>query len=172
MVVQMAKATGARVMTTAGSSEKIDICRQLGADAVANYRTDDVDAAAQEFAPQGFNVVWETMREPDFDQLTDRLAERGRLVLMAGRDARPEFPVGPFYVKGCSLLGFVMFKATPEEQRTCSQDINRWLETGQLQARIGHRFTLNQAADAHRLQEENTLGQAGSLAGKIVLQLD
>ncbi len=170
MVVQMAKAAGARVMTTAGSPEKVEICRQLGADRVVNYQTEDVAAAAQEFAPDGFNVVWETMREPDFDALVPLLAERGRLVLMAGRDARPPFPVGPFYVKGCSLLGFVMFKATPDEQRTCAEAINRWLVDGHLRAQIGREFSLAEAADAHQLQEDNTLRKAGTLIGKIVLR--
>ncbi len=169
MVVQMAKAIGATVMTTAGSSDKVDLCRKLGADVVVNYRQEDVAAAVQKFAPDGFNVVWETMREPNFDQLTSYLAERGRLVLMAGRDARPEFPVGPFYVKGCSLHGFVMFKATPAEQRLAANDINRWLADGSLKPRIGKTMPLSQAAEAHRLQEENTLQQAGTLAGKIVL---
>ena len=169
MVVQMAKAIGARVITTAGSPEKVEVCRQLGADLVVNYLQEDVDAAVQEFSPDGVNVVWETMREPDFDRLTSYLAERGRLVLMAGRDARPEFPVGPFYVKGCSLHGFVMFKATPNEQRRAADDINGWLADGSLQPRIGKTFPLSQAADAHRLQEENTLHQVGTLAGKIVL---
>jgi NADPH2:quinone reductase len=134
-----------------------------------NYRQEDVDAAVQQFAPDGVNVVWETMREPNFDQLTAYLAERGRLVLMAGRDARPEFPVGPFYVKGCSLHGFVMFKATPGEQRHAADDINRWLADGSLKPRIATTMPLSQAAEAHRLQEENTLHQAGTLAGKIVL---
>ncbi len=169
MVVQMAKAAGARVITTAGSDEKVRICQQLGADRVVAYRQEDVAAALQAFAPGGANVVWETKREPDFDQLTGYLAERGRLILMAGRDARPPFPVGPFYVKGCSLHGFVMFKATPEEQQRCAADINRWLASGQLQPRIACEFPLSEAAAAHRLQEENTLHQAGNLAGKIVL---
>ena len=60
------------------------------------------------------------------------MAERGRIVLMAGREARPEFPVGPFYVKGCSLHGFVMFKATPAEMSASAEDINRWLSSGGL----------------------------------------
>ncbi len=109
------------------------------------------------------------MREPDFDQLTAMLAERGRLVLMAGRDARPPFPVGPFYVKGCSLLGFVMFKATAAEQRTCAEQINQWLADRKVQPQIGARLPLSDAAAAHRLQEENTLHKAGTLVGKIVL---
>jgi NADPH2:quinone reductase len=169
MVVQMAKAAGARVVTTAGSPEKVQFCRQMGADLVINYQTEDVGAAIQRFAPQGVDVVWETMREPNFDALVTYLAERGRLVLMAGRDARPPFPVGPFYVKGCSLYGFVMFKASPEQQQRAATDINRWLASGQLKPRIGKVMRLSESAQAHRLQEDNTLRHAGTLAGKIVL---
>ncbi|MCA9168510.1 MAG: NADPH:quinone reductase [Planctomycetales bacterium] len=169
MVIQMAKAAGARVFTTAGSPEKQELCRQLGADCVVNYKTENVVEAAQAFAPTGFNVVWETMREPNFDELVSLLAERGRLVLMAGRDARPEFPVGPFYVKGCSLLGFVMFKATPDEQSRAAAEINALLASGSLAPHIGHRLPLSEAANAHRLQEANTLQHSGTLAGKIVL---
>jgi NADPH2:quinone reductase len=169
MVVQMAKAAGARVIATCGSDDKVVHAKQLGADAAVNYRSHDVAAAVRQFAPEGVNVAWETRREPDFDALVSHLAERGRIVLMAGRDARPPFPVGPFYVKGCSLHGFVMFKASADELRACAEDINNWLAAGRLQPQIGRRLPLSEAAAAHRLQEENTLQKAGSLAGKIVL---
>ncbi len=170
MVVQMAKAAGARVMTTGGSEEKLEMCRESGADVAVNYKTDDVDAAVLDFAPDGVNVFWETLREPDFDSIIGCLAERGRIVLMAGRDARPEFPVGPFYVKECSMHGVVMFKASPDEMRACADDMNRWFVEGKLKARIGRVMPLSDAAAAHRLQEENTLQMAGTLAGKIVLK--
>jgi len=169
-VVQMAKAAGARVITTGGSDEKVALCKQLGADVAVNYKTEDIAAAVERFAPDGVNVFWETMREPNFEQTVSYLAERGRMVLMAGRDARPAFPVGPFYVKGCSLHGFVMFKATPDEQRVCAEAINRWLVEGKLTARIDREMPLSEAAAAHRLQEDNTLHQAGTLAGKIILR--
>jgi NADPH2:quinone reductase len=170
MVVQMAKVAGARVLATAGSADKVAFLKQLGADAVVNYKTDDVAAAVKKFAPDGVHVYWETVREPDFDKIVSYLGERGRVVLMAGRDARPPFPVGPFYVKGCSLHGFVMFKATAEEQQVCADDINRWLAAGQLKAQIGRVLPLSQAAAAHKLQEENTLQKSGTLSGKIVLK--
>lgn len=169
-VVQMAKALGARVITTAGSAEKLEVCRQLGADLAINYKTQNVEAEIKRIAPAGVNVWWETLREPDFDRAVASLAPRGRMIIMAGRDARPPFPVGPFYVKGCALHGFVMFAAHPDEQRTCASDINRWLAGGDLQARIDRTLPLAQAAAAHRLQEENTVGKAGTLAGKIVLK--
>jgi NADPH2:quinone reductase len=124
----------------------------------------------REFAPSGVNILWETLREPDFDKIIGYLAERGRIVLMAGRDARPEFPVGPFYVKQCSMHGVVMFKASHEELRACADDMNRWLAEGRLKAQISKVMPLSEAAAAHRLQEENTLQKAGTLGGKIVLK--
>jgi len=170
MVVQMAKIAGARVLATAGSAEKVAALKQLGADVAVNYKTDDAAAAVKTFAPSGINAYWETVREPDFDRIVSYLAERGRIILMAGRDARPPFPVGPFYVKGCSLHGFVMFKATADEQRRCADDISQWLGAGKLKAHISRVLPLAQAAAAHKLQEENTLQKSGTLAGKIVLK--
>ena len=170
MVVQMAKAAGARVIATAGSAEKCAALKTLGADAAVNYKSDDILAAVKAFSPSGVNVYWETTREPDFDKIVSYLAERGRLILMAGRDARPPFPVGPFYVKGCSMHGVVMFKATAEEMRVCAEDINKWLAAAQLKPNISKTFPLSQAAAAHKLQEENTLQKSGTLAGKIVLK--
>ncbi len=169
-VIQMAKAAGARIIATAGSPEKVAMCRTLGADLAVNYKSEDIAAAVKQFEPKGVDLYWETTREPEFENIVAYLAERGRIVLMAGREARPLFPVGPFYVKGCSLHGFVMFKATPEEQRICAEDINHWLTTGQLKPHIGKILSLSETASAHVLQEQNTLQKAGSLSGKIVLK--
>ncbi|HEY1172918.1 MAG TPA: NADPH:quinone reductase [Verrucomicrobiae bacterium] len=170
MVVQMAKAAGARVITTAGSEDKVKLAKELGADHVIAYRTQKLDEELKKLAPSGVNVWWETLREPDFDLAVSTLTARGRMILMAGREARPPFPVGPFYVKGCSLFGFAMFNATPAEQQHCSVDINRWLLEGKLRSRIDRVLPLSQAAEAHRLQEESTLQKSGALGGKIVLK--
>jgi NADPH2:quinone reductase len=170
MVVQMAKAVGAKVITTVGSAEKAKLCQQWGADCVLNYKSDDIPARVREFTHgQGVHVWYETQREPDFLRTVDLMAQRGRIVIMAGRQAQPVFPVGPFYVKGLSLHGFAMFNATAAEQRRSAEDINRWLASGALKPLIGRTFPLAQTAEAHRLLEENTLAKAGTLAGKIVL---
>jgi NADPH:quinone reductase len=170
MVIQMAKSLGAIVIATAGGPEKAQRCRQLGADHVIDYRSADIGASVSEFAPDGVNVFWETLRDPDFDLAVNCIADNGRIVLMAGRTARPEFPVGPFYVKGCSLFGFVMFKAPAETQRGCAQDMNHWFSSGQLKAVIDRVLPLEQAAEAHRLQEAHTVNKQSSLTGKIVLK--
>lgn len=165
--VQMAHAVGAKVLATAGTSEKVQICRQLGANAAVSYKSGDLAEALDDFGP--IDVWIETRREPDFDLAVNHLAMRGRMIVVAGRDARPKFPVGPFYTKDCKLLGFAMFNAPADEQRKCAAEINRWLAKGKLRPRIGRVMKLAETAAAHRLQEDNTLRRAGTLSGKIVL---
>ena len=167
--IQMAKILGARVITSAGSEEKADLCRQYGADRVIQYRADDLDAALEQIVPEGVDVWWEFLREPNLEQIVVHMAVRGRIILVAGRDAKPSFPVGPFYTRDLSLFGFAMFNTPPEEQRKCAAEINRWMARGRLKAHIGCQMQLSQAAAAHQLQEENTLKKAGTLSGKIVL---
>ncbi len=169
-VVQMAKAAGARVITTAGSDEKVAACKRLGADLAVNYKTQEVDAAIKSFAPDGVNVWWETLREPDFERAIPLLAMRGRMILMAGREAKPAFPVGAFYTKDCSLFGFAMFNSAAAEQRAAAADINRWMSEGKLKAQIDRVMPLAETAAAHRLQEESTIQKSGALTGKIVLK--
>jgi NADPH2:quinone reductase len=171
LVVQMAKTVGAQAITTVGSPEKAVICQGWGADRVLNYKTDDVPAGIREYTKgEGVNVWYETQREPDFLRTVDLMALRGRIVIMAGRQAQPIFPVGAFYTRDMSLFGFAMFNATPDEQRRAAEDINRWLGDKKLHVLIGKAFPLSEAAEAHRLQEANTLNKAGTLMGKIVLK--
>jgi NADPH2:quinone reductase len=170
MVVQMAKAVGAKVVATAGSDEKAKLARGLGADAVVNYKTQDVAAAVKEATGgKGVDVWYETQPPADLDRTIELMAPRGRVVVMAGRQARPAFPNGPFYVKGLQLVGFAMFNTTATEQQRSAEDINRWLAEKKLRAVIGKEFPLRDAAASHRLQEENTLGKAGTLTGKILV---
>jgi NADPH2:quinone reductase len=170
MVVQMVKAVGAKVITTVGSASKAEMCKQWGADCVLNYKTDDVSACVRDFTQgKGVHMWYETQREPDLVRIVDLMDARGRIVLIAGRQAKPVFPVGPFYVKGLSMFGFAMFNATAAEQQRCADDINHWLAEGRLHPPIGKVFPLSEAASAHRFLEENTLHGAGTLVGKVVL---
>jgi NADPH2:quinone reductase len=171
MVIQMAKATGASVITTVGSDEKAATVRSLGADVVLNYKTDSLLNAIRHAAPQGVNVWFETQPPSEWETAVELLAPRGRLVAMAGRAAKPVVPNGAFYVKCLQLIGFAMFNMTADEQRVSAEAINAWLSTGLLKPVVGRVFGLSEAASAHRLQEDNTLGKAGTLTGKIVVTL-
>jgi len=169
-VVQIAKLLGGRVIATAGGPEKCRRVRELGADVVLDHRQADLVDRAREAAPDGVDAYWETRRDPDFDQAVALLGEGGRMVVMAGREARPAFPVGPFYVKGLSLHGFVMFKASAARQAAAAADINRWLAAGRLRIPIDRVLPLARTAEAHAVQEAATIGGAGTLAGKIVIE--
>lgn len=169
-VIQIAKILGAKIITTAGSDEKVAAAKKLGADLAINYKTQNVADEVKKFAPGGVNVWWETLREPDFDKTISLLAPRGRMMVMAGRDARPVFPVGPFYAKNCSLYGFVIMNLSPDELRPAADDINRWMAAGTLKAQIDRVLPLAQTAEAHRLQEESTIKKTGAITGKIVLK--
>jgi NADPH2:quinone reductase len=170
MVVQMAKASGSTVVTTVGSDEKATLARELGADIVINYKTDDIAAKMKEATGgKGIQIWFETQPPSDLDRTVELMAPRGRVIVMAGRAARPAFPNGPFYVKGLSLHGFAMFNLPADEQRASGMDIAQWLGQGKLKAVIGARFPLAEAAKAHALQEECTTKKGGTLSGKIVV---
>jgi NADPH2:quinone reductase len=173
MVVQMAKAAGARIATSAGSPERVELCKTLGADLALNYKTDDVPARLREFAPEGFDVWYETQREPNLEVSIPLLRKHGRMMLIAGRAAKPALPLGAFYPRNCALLGFAMFNATPDEQQVCAHDMLRWIEEGQLKPPlVGRTFPLAAAAQAEKFLEANTVGGAGSLSGKVVINVD
>lgn len=172
MVVQMAKAFGCKVITTVGSDAKARQCSDWGADLVLNYKKDNIAEKIKAFTnTQGVDLWYETQRDPSFEMILPLMKMRGRVVVIAGRAAKPALPFGMFYTRDLSIRGFAMFNATPDEQRQAAFDINRWLSSGQLHALIGATLPLAQTAQAHKLLEENTLQGAGTLAGKVVVTI-
>ncbi len=168
-VIQMARAHGARVIASAGSAEKCEACRAWGAELAIDYHDPDIDTQIRSVAPEGVDLFWDTTRDPDLERNINLLARFGRMILMAGRDARPLFPVGPFYSKSCTLFGLIMFAASAEQQRVCGEAISRDLATGALTPRIDRVLPLADAGKAHHVQESATVQGQGGLFGKIVL---
>ena len=172
MVVQMAKAAGARVATAAGSPERLDLCRRLGADLAINYDSDDIPARLREFSPEGVDVWFETQREPNLEVSIPLLRKNGRMILIAGRAAKPALPLGAFYPRNCAIFGFAMFNASADQQRRCAADIVRWIEEGILKPLVGRAFPLSATVDAVRFLEEKTVKGSGTLAGKVVITIE
>jgi NADPH2:quinone reductase len=94
------------------------------------------------------------------------------MIVIAGRAAKPVLPFGSFYPRDCSILGFAMFNATPDEQRRCAEDMVKWAEAGQLKALIGKSFPLEEAAQAHKFLDDATTHGSGNLVGKVVITID
>lgn len=162
-VLQLAKATGARVAVSAGSDEKAAWCEQLGADRVIRYKVEDTEAALRQFAPAGVDLYWDATGQPDLPQALAALARRGRMVLMSGLQHSSTLPIGAFYTKNCSLFGFTVTDATVAELAGYARKINQQLSQGSLAAKVSAVLPLSDAARAHRLCEE------AHTFGKIVL---
>ena len=81
---------------------------------------------------------------------------------MAGRDAKPVFPIGPFYTRDARMFGFAMFNSPAEEQRKAAAEINRWLARGKLRPQIDRVMKLSETAEAHKLQESSTARKKSS----------
>ncbi len=69
------------------------------------HPTDTLVDAILSFAAEGVDLFWETLREPDFDLAVAAMRESGRMILMAGRDARPNFPLVRFMSKDVPSMG-------------------------------------------------------------------
>ena len=133
--MQLARFAGARVIATVGSAEKKRIVESWGADLALDYHSPTLDDEIRKFAePRGGIDVWfETQREPTLERTVSLMAPRGRIVLMAGRTARPELPLGAFYPRDMRIIGFAMFNAAPEEHRVCARGFAS-LRTWRLEA--------------------------------------
>lgn len=167
-VLQIATAMGARVMASASGEEDISWCKRWGAELVIDYKQRDVVAELREVAPEGVDVNWDTTGGPDLDKAVEPLAFRGRIVLMAGLNQRPELPVGALYTTDTRIVGFAISNATVGELAEAAETINRMLGEGTLAARVNRIMPLSEAAEAHRLVEGTPNLSPGR--GRVVLR--
>ena len=91
------------------------------------------------------------------------IAQRGRLIVIAGISQKTTFPVGPFYLRNCCLYGFTVTDSTVEELHYSSEQINQWLTKGALKGKFAQKLPLSQSAQAHQIYESK------NLFGKLVL---
>lgn len=163
-LIQLAHARGAKVIAATGSDEKVKWCKKIGADLVINYNTQNVEKVVKEFAPSGVNVFWDTSQQPNLQLATSIIARQGRIVLMAGFNSNPTLPLGPFYSKECSILGFTLTNASNDELFGYSILINKCFEENRLKAKIAAVLPIAEASKAHKMLESDP-----NVWGKIVL---
>lgn len=167
-VVQLAVAMGARVLTTAHGTEDAAWCRACGAAEVYDYRDPDLATKVRDAAPNGVDVVWNTSGHDNLDRAVDLLAHGGCLVLMAGLEQRPPFPVGPFYTKNARAIGFTITAAATTELTAAAAMINTMLATGTLKTRIAQVLPLSDARLAHQLVE-GSIPSGEKIKGRVVV---
>ncbi|SKA34775.1 putative NAD(P)H quinone oxidoreductase, PIG3 family [Marinactinospora thermotolerans DSM 45154] len=167
--IQLAHARGARVLTTAGSREKLDRCRELGADVGIDYHREDfASRVREETGGAGVDVILDIMGGSYLDANLRSLAVGGRLTiigLMGGRKA--EIDLGRMLVKRLSVHATTLrSRPTAEKAEIVAQVAEHvWplVEAGSLRPIVDRELPLSQAAEAHRIMESS------AHVGKIVL---
>ncbi|UQI49604.1 NADPH:quinone reductase [Streptomyces sp. HU2014] len=161
-LIVMAARAGARVVATA-SAKDAEYCRSLGATEIIDYRDPAEAALLRAACPRGADLYVDTSARNDLPAAVDLLAKRGRIVLLAGLRTRPVLPVGPLYLKDCSVVGFAISQATTGELAEAAEAVGRLLAEGLLRPRAVDVLPLADAAEAHRRVE------AGEANGRRVV---
>src|SRR3954453_23327257 len=124
--IQLAHALGARVVTTAGSSEKLDVCRSLGADVTVNYREQDfVEEVRATTDGRGADVILDNMGAKYLARNLDALAIEGRLVVIGMQGgSKGELDLGVLMRKRGAVIA-TSLRARPAEEKTaiCSSAV-------------------------------------------------
>ena len=156
LLIQMAKALGARVFGTVSTPEKARIAGEAGADAVIDYTSRDFAAEARRLTGgRGVNVVYDSVGKSTFEKSLDALAPRGCMVVFGqSSGAVPPFDTAVLNARGSlSLSRPSLTHHTTHRAEILARagDVLQWIEAGKLAIRIGSTLPLSQAAEAHRL---------------------
>lgn len=170
--IQWAKAIGARVLVTAGSTRKLDRCAELGADVLINYRTSDfVEETLGATEQLGADVILDLVGATYLERNLRSLAPDGQLVIIGsqGRVAEAPLNVGLLMAKRATVRATTL-RARPPEQKAAIVAAVRdsvWplIERGAVEPVIDSILSMSSAAEAHRLIE------AGQTVGKVLLEV-
>jgi NADPH2:quinone reductase len=164
LITQMLKMIGARVITTVSTEEKAELSRGVGADEVVLYTQESFVDAVKRIVPEGLPVVYDSVGKTTFEDSLKCLRPRGLMALYGGSSgAVPSFDLirlstmGSLYVTRPTLKDYVQ---TREELERRARDVSGWVVEGKLKVRIGHRYSLAEAQQAHiDLQARKTTGK-------------
>lgn len=160
--IQLAKAFGARVLTTAGTDEKCAAATALGAEQAFNYRTQDWVAEARRVTGgQGPDVILDIVGGDYIAKNLDLLAVEGRLLQIAFlKTAKTELDLSIMMRKRAWITGSTLRPRTPAEKGEIATALYEhvWplLEKGTVKPIIHATFPMDDAAAAHRLMESST----------------
>jgi putative PIG3 family NAD(P)H quinone oxidoreductase len=168
--IQIARALGARVAVTAGSAEKLDLCRDLGAQITINYRDEDFVARLRD-ETDGADVIFDIMGASYLDRNIDALATDGKLVIIGMQGGiKGELNIAKLMGKRGSVIGTTL-RARPVSGPSSKSAVvaavvaSVWpmIADGRVRPIIGARMPVQEAAEAHRLLD------SGKISGKILL---
>jgi putative PIG3 family NAD(P)H quinone oxidoreductase len=165
--IQVGKALGATVAVTAGSPERLERCRQLGADIAINYREQDFVAELKK-ETAGANVILDNMGASYLDRNIDALATGGRLAIIGMQGGlKGELNIGKLIGKRASLSATTLRARPVADKGRIVADVRERLwplvREGSVQPVVGQAIPLAEAGNGHRALEE------GGVFGKVLL---
>ncbi len=163
--IQLGRAAGARVIATAGGPEKVQVCRDLGADVVVDYLADDFVAVVKDVtAGRGADVVYDAVGGDTFDRSRKCVAFEGRIVVVGFAGGRiADAPTNHALVKNYSVVGLHWGLYRTYEPQLFAQThdaLVRLWQDGLVDPLVGAELPLDQAPEAlTRLASRGTVGK-------------
>jgi len=167
--IQIATALGARVFATAGTDEKCQVCRDLGAELAINHRTEDFVAAMR--AAGGASLILDMVGGPYIERNIKALADDGRLVQIAFlHGPKVTLNLAELMMRRLSLTGSTLRPQSDLAKARIALEVEAhvWplIARGAFRVVMDSEFPLAEAAAAHWRLE------SGTHVGKIVLKVD
>lgn len=156
MAIQVADALGAEpILCTVGGPEKAERCRELGADAVIDYKVDDFVAAAHAATGSGVDVILDIMGAAYLGRNVDALAADGRLVVIGLQGGGAgELNLGTLLTKRAAVHATTLRGRPPEQKAAICSAVAEGLwplvDSGAVRPIVDSVFPMDRAADAHR----------------------
>ncbi|TCK27342.1 NAD(P)H-quinone oxidoreductase [Pseudonocardia endophytica] len=169
--IQVAKARGARVAATAGNPDRLQTCRDLGADIAIDYHDDVADELGKATEGHGADVILDNMGAKGLDNNLSALASDGRLMIIGMQGGvKGEFNIGKLLGKRGGVFAMGL-RGRPVEGPGSKAEVvsgvreNVWplVSSGKVRPVVFDRFSMADAADAHRRLDE------GGVVGKLLL---
>jgi NADPH:quinone reductase len=165
--VDVGKLLGARVIATARNAERLQICKQQGADHLVDYSDGFREEVKALTEGRGADVIYDPVGGDVFDESMRCIAPFGRILVVGFTAGRPALAkTNHLLVKDAEVIGFTLGglnRLDPARARNCLDDLVRWLAAGRITPYYSHELPLAQAAEALKLIE------ARKVAGKVLL---
>jgi NADPH2:quinone reductase len=165
--IEIGKLMGARVIAAASTDEKLELCRERGADETINYSREDLKQRAKQLTGgNGVDVVYDCVGGQTAEQALRAIAWEGRFVVVGFTAGIPSIPLNLVLLKSCQIVGVfygAMTVREPERNAAIAEQLIEWVASGELRPYVSARYPLDGAGAALRSMIDRTL------VGKVVI---
>ncbi len=166
--IELGKISGATVIAAASTEDKLDLCRQVGADLTINYAEENLKERAKELTGgKGVDLVYDAVGGDYSEPALRAMAWGGRFLVIGFTAGIPSIPLNLTLLKSCSIVGVfygAMRAKEPALYDEIMSDLLAYISSGELKPYVSERYPLDQAAVAMRRMIDR------KARGKIVLE--